>query len=40
MSYMGLEASDAKEALLKMSETEVKVEDNSRFSPQKTKGDD
>ena len=38
--HMGLEASDAKEALLKMSETEVKVEDNSRFTPQTTKGDD
>ena len=38
--YMGLEANDAKEALLKMSETEVRVEDNSRFTPQTTKGDD
>ena len=38
--HMGYEANDAKEALLKMSETEVKVDDNSRFNPQKTTGGD
>ena len=35
--YNGMEASDAKKALLKMSETIAKVPDNSPDKPQKSK---
>ena len=38
--YKGMEASDAKKALLKMSETVVKVPDDSPDKSKKSKEDD